>query len=846
MSPMSFVRRSRLRWDHWRKSCCKWGSVPQPVRERLQVVERNQERLLLLINQSLDLTRMEGLASELHPERIVDVNELVLDCVAQFRPAAEARGLELNLSLDPALSAAPLLADREKLECAVLNLLSNALKFTDQGQVEVKTSKREGMLDVVVADTGIGIADEDLPHVFDRLRHAVGSSSRRSTGSGIGLALVKRIAEHHHGQVEVQSRKGNGSRFTLRLPFVSASETTLEQQSSAEHRQSSQPFLAARDLSRDRADDRACIDPLNRAVEAAFDAGKPIVLCVEDDAEQRDQVQCSLADVFNVLMARDGVDGLEKARRYWPDAIICDQIMPRMNGWDFLVAMRDDAELRSIPVVFLTARHGTEGRIESLDAGADDCITKPFHEAELRARLTNLIRARGQERELARLNRRLRLQVREQTTELAKAGELEQFLPRPLVDSLRLAVGARPQPMRRQVTVLVTELTALAALSERLEEPAVAAIVNEYIDAISSICFARGAVIDGLSGGRVSALFGAADGSGAAEAALSAAQAAFEIRRTTQQVNADARRRGPSVDQIRGIAIASGTCMIGTFGGETLRTYTAIGTATRAAARLHDAVPAGAIACDSSTRSLLGQRARARELEGLCYEITSLTSDAEPELSEAPLLRQPNTAARDRVFRREGEYWTIVHSDRVFRLKTSKGVLYLGHLLARPHVEIHVMDLAQAMEREEPSQRAVSFSEASELGLRATAGDGVVPALDGRAKRAYRGRLRELEEQLERARNFGDTERARRAEAEKAELARELAAAMGLGGRDRAASAAAERFRVNVTRTVKAVLQKIMQENAELGRHLAASIHTGTFCCYAPDSGLPDGWHVSF
>lgn len=592
--------------------------------------------------------------------------------------------------------------------------------------------------------------------------------------------------------------------------------------------------------------DRACIDQLNRAVEAAFDAGKPIVLYVEDDAELRDHVQSNLADVFNVFLACDGVDGLEKARRYWPDAIISDQVMPRMNGRDFLVALRDDAELRSIPFVFLTAQNGIEARIESLDAGADDYITQPFHEAELRARLTNLIRARRQERELAQLNRRLRLQVREQMTELARAGELEQFLPRPLVDGLRLAVGARPQPMRRQVTVLVTELSALAALSERLEEPAVAALVNECIRAISSICAAHGAVIDGLNGGRVSALFGAADGGDAAEAALSAVRAAFEIRSTNQEVNADARRRGLPVDQIRGIAIASGTCMIGTFGGETLRVYTAIGTATRSAARLHDAVPAGAIACDSSTRSLLGQRARTRELEGQCHEITSLTTDAESVPPEALPLQQPNTAARDRVFRREGEYWTIVHNDRVFRLKTSKGVLYLGHLLARPHVEIHVMDLVQATEREEPSQRTVSFSEAAELDLRTTAGDSAVPALDGRAKRAYRERLRELEEQLERARNFGDTEHARRAEEEKAELARELAAAMGLGGRDRAASAPAERFRVNVTRSVKAVLQKIMQENAELGRHLAASIHTGTFCCYAPDPGLPDGWHVSF
>ena len=820
----------------------KWGSVPEAVSERLRVVERNQERLLLLINQIMDLSRLEASAAELRAERIPDLNLLVRDCVAHFRSAAEARGLNLKLSLDPALSVMPVLADREKLERALVNLLSNALKFTDHGQIEVSACEREGWLELVVTDTGIGIADEDLPHVFDRFRRSVALDRRRSAGSGIGLALVKRIAELHRGQVIAESH-GTGSRFTLRLPLVRASETLPEAERHEELRHISAPFLVARDSSPKAAG--AGVDALNRQVEARFQPDRPIVLYVEDDADLREHVKNSLAENFNVFLAVDGVDGLEKARRYWPDAIISDQLMPRMSGVQFLAALREDPELRSIPVVFVTAQYGTEGRIESLDAGADDYLTKPFHDAELRSRVMNLIRAHRQQRELEQLNRRLRLQVGEQMAELARAGELERFLPRALVDSL-LAAGERPRPQRRQATVLVTELTALAAFGERADEPAIAALINGYIGAVTTICAARGGVIDGFGAGRLSALFGTGQDDVAADAAWAAVRASFEIRQTMQQASADARRRGLAVEQPRGIAIASGACTFGTFGGDSLRAYTAMGRLTASAASLQSLVATGKIACDSATLSLLGSRVGARALENQGHEITSLTDDAEPALAAAPPAEWADPAPHERLFRREGEYWTVAYDERVFRLKSSKGTLYLAHLLARPHHEIHVMELARVSERDESGPRGMSAREAAELGLRATAGDAAVPLLDERAKLAYRARLLQLETQFEAAQSFGDTERARQVDAEKAELTRQLASAMGLGGRGRAASTPAERQRVNVTRTVSAVLRKIRRENAQLGRHLAASIHTGTFCSYAPEPGAPKGWLVSF
>lgn len=597
------------------------------------------------------------------------------------------------------------------------------------------------------------------------------------------------------------------------------------------------------------------IDEMNQQVEAAFDATKPTVLYVECDPDLRLQVRDIFGERYNLFLASDGADGLRKARHYGADAIVIDQMLPRINGREFLLALRDDTNLRSIPVVFLAAQYGVEGRVESLEAGADDCIDRPFLNAELQARVSNLIRARRQERELGELNRRLRCQVRNQLAELARVGEAEQFVQRPVLEALRRSGRAGIAPVRRPVTVLVTELATLAALAERFDEPTLATMADEHFGAVCGICTARGGTIDGLSGASISALFVATEDCSAEQAAWSALQAAFEIRQKMLELAAAARRRGIAEDQLRGIGIASGSCLIGAFGGETLRSYTAIGQAVRNAAELHAVAAHGAIACDHATRSMLASQICASVLDGpherrgvpgQRYEVTALACEVEPTISMRPTPRTLAAASGGRVFRREGDYWTIAYDEIVLRIRHSKGTGYLGQLLARPQVEIHVCELVQVVERDEPAPRAMSSHEATYLGLRAGVAETAIPRLDPRAKRAYRERLDDLADQLEEARSFGDRERAARAESERTLLARELAAAVGLRGRDRLATATVERFRINVTRSLKALLHKFRQESSELGRHLGASIRTGTFCSYSPSPGAAEVWNVSF
>lgn len=211
----------------------------------------------------------------------------------------------------------------------------------------------------------------------------------------------------------------------------------------------------------------------------------------------------------------------------------------------------------------------------------------------------------------------------------------------------------------------------------------------------------------------------------------------------------------------------------------------------------------------------------------------------------SPSLPTERVPVADRSFRREGEYWTILYHGRVFRLRSSKGIDYLSHLLGRPHVDMHVLELINASSSSDaPDRRALSIREAAALGLSAVKGNAGSPILDQRAKKEYRERLDALEEQLCTAASLGNADRAARIELERSALARALASAMGLGGRDRKLSATAERFRINVTRAIKAVLIKISAASPDLGRHLGASIRTGMFCTYAPQPGLPDSWVV--
>ncbi|MGH2351050.1 MAG: ATP-binding protein, partial [Chloroflexota bacterium] len=397
----------------------RYGAVSEPLRERLRMMARNQERLLGLVTQILDLAKLEAGGMQLTAAPMPDVNAFVEERVRQFRGVAEGRGLMLRLSLDRRATGVDLYLDREKFDKLLVNLLSNAVKFTKRGAIEVATEVVDGAFRLSVADTGIGIKDDQLPHIFDRFRQADGSVSREYAGTGIGLALAKETARLHGGDITAHSQYGRGSTFRVTIPLGKAH---LSPAWVGEFVADDIPSAAIRPemlVVQEGAADQSGVDDANREAEALLDPEKPTVLYAEDNADLRRHVRDLLGGEYNVFLAADGRSGLEEVRRRRPDLVLSDQMMPGMSGRDLLNAIRADADLHMTPFIFLTARAGHEARIETLAAGADDYLAKPFHEAELLARIRTLLRARAQERDLANLNRQLAAASRHKSEFLA-------------------------------------------------------------------------------------------------------------------------------------------------------------------------------------------------------------------------------------------------------------------------------------------------------------------------------------------------------------------------------------------------------------------------------------------
>jgi signal transduction histidine kinase/class 3 adenylate cyclase/DNA-binding CsgD family transcriptional regulator len=590
------------------------GEVPDKVVELTEVMHRNQRRLLELINQILDLTKFEAAEMQLRAAPFPEVDRFVAERVDQFRPLAEKRGVDLRTDLAAGAGGSSLFVDREKFDRLVNNLLSNAVKFTPEGHVEVSTAIEGQSFVLSVRDTGVGIKHDELPRVFDRFRQADGGEARQFEGTGIGLALVKEITKLHGGTVSAQSEYGEGSRFTVTIPLGKGhlSPATVVD---AVPEDGSATAVFDRPMVVDVGADPESVRQYNEQTSQALDTNRATVLYVEDNPDLRRYVADLLVPHYNVFLAVDGQDGFEKARLYQPDLILSDEMMPRVSGRQLLAELRGDAELGTVPVVFLTARAAAESRIESLDAGADDYLAKPFHEGELLARVRALLRSRAQERELERLNRRLEAKVEEQVGELVRTGELRRFLPTALAEAVMQGrIGPPEQFERRRVTALFADMVGFTALSDRLEPEEVSAVVNDFLREMAAVAVAHGGTVDKFIGDEVMVLYGVPVRGDPEDEAWAAVRSAWAMRSTVHELRARWRRRGVSRDFGVRIGINTGYCTVGVFGSDQLQSYTAIGTPVNVAARLRAQAAPDGIVCGFTTHALVQDRVRARAL----------------------------------------------------------------------------------------------------------------------------------------------------------------------------------------------------------------------------------------
>lgn len=354
-------------------------------RMMLEMVRRNTRILIQLVGEILDFRKVQNNKAHLHLNRFALQRELAT-WANDFRAVAARRKITIDVDASGVRQDAVIIADRDKLEHIYFNLMSNALKYTPEGGRITTALSYDGKQYVLsVSDTGKGIEEEALPHLFDRFYQARGAVG----GTGIGLSLVKAYVDLHHGDIRVESNEGESTRFFISLP---AAQSGYDPAKDREARP-----VAEREL----VDDSYVPEDIN-AKEAAdritnaedFDADRPLVLIIDDNNGMRAYLRSILKDRYNVSEAADGRQGLEKARREVPKLIVCDVMMPVMDGLEFTRQLKEDIATSHIPVVLLTARSLPEQREKGYETGADSYLTKPFSGQVLLSRIDNLLRSR--------------------------------------------------------------------------------------------------------------------------------------------------------------------------------------------------------------------------------------------------------------------------------------------------------------------------------------------------------------------------------------------------------------------------------------------------------------------
>ena len=367
-------------------------------RQDFELLHRNAMRLLKLVNALLDFSRIEAgrVQAEFEP---VDLARLTAELASVFQSAAEKAGLRLRI--DCRQLSRQVYVDRDMWEKIVLNLLSNAFKSTFHGEIAVTLRESDSRAELIVSDTGTGIASEEIPHLFERFRRIEGARRRTNEGSGIGLALVHELVTMHGGSIGVTSALGSGTTFRITLP-VGAEHLPADRVRSRARERDTAPSSAAvyvqealSWLPNASAHAELTLDlpsAISPQADTAATASRSTVLLVDDNHDMRDYVRRLLARSFTVKTADNGKAAFELASADPPALVLTDVMMPEMDGFQLLAALRRNPTTSTVPVIMLSARAGEEARVEGLESGADDYLVKPFTARELLARVESHIR----------------------------------------------------------------------------------------------------------------------------------------------------------------------------------------------------------------------------------------------------------------------------------------------------------------------------------------------------------------------------------------------------------------------------------------------------------------------
>ncbi len=333
----------------------------------IRIADKNVKILRRLINQILDFRKYENGKLDLHLTEI-DLGNALRDWIESFHSLSGKRDMKLTLNLpDVPLRMA---VDVEKMERVVFNLVSNAFKYTpDNGSITVDCASDGKTLTLKVADTGEGISERDLGNIFDRFYQV---DRVHPNGSGIGLSLAKAFVELHEGTISVESQEGKGSVFTVALPVRHVAETVADAAKRIEESEVTAELSSVE-------------------TELVFENDKPVLLVIDDNRDIQQLIRQLLGTDYNIITAGNGKDGVRMAAKYTPDLVVCDVMMPVMDGLECCRRIKSEVSTSHIPVLMLTACSMDEQRIQGYDSGADAYLSKPFNADVLRSRCASLI-----------------------------------------------------------------------------------------------------------------------------------------------------------------------------------------------------------------------------------------------------------------------------------------------------------------------------------------------------------------------------------------------------------------------------------------------------------------------
>jgi class 3 adenylate cyclase len=468
-----------------------------------------------------------------------------------------------------------LLGEVDALEKIAFNYLSNALKFTPRGgtiELGIQTvGGAQPRVRIFVRDNGPGIREDDQAKLFKVFSQVDESTTREYEGTGLGLALVKSLAEEMNADAGVQSTVGEGSTFFVEFDAMGRPDDYEDTGQFAVR----EWLLAEAHNKTGEEDDKTV---------AGWDQSGQRILVVDDLADMRTLISGTLAGQgMQVMTAANGKQGFELAMLHRPDLIVTDWMMPVMAGPDLIRSVRDEPGLRSTPIVLLTAKSDEESKLTGTEIGADAFVGKPFNEQELVSCVGNLLALKSREREVEALNHRLTEQV------------LKRYLPPDLVEKIVHGDASLVQePRSVTATILFSDLKGFTEFSSSVRAPKLARVLNEYLAAMTDVIFSHGGTIDKFVGDAIMVIFGAPTPLSSQDQADKAAHCALAMQRQMSTLQKGWREEGLPELSMR-IGLHQGPVIVGNFGSEIRSDYTAVGPTVNLASRIESVCEPGGV-----------------------------------------------------------------------------------------------------------------------------------------------------------------------------------------------------------------------------------------------------------